>query len=53
MVSKVIDPLTKDKICLLSGPNKIVAPPPFDQMYEYMEESVAKLLEDSRIAAFK
>lgn len=51
-VSTVVDPLTRDKICLLTGVNKIESPPPFDQMYEYMEKEVAHLLEDCRIATF-
>jgi hypothetical protein len=53
LISKVIDPLTKDKVCLLSGVNKITAPPPLDQMFEHLEEKVALLLESSRLAAFK
>ena len=53
LIAKVIDPLTKDKICLLSGVNKIEAAPPLDQMSEHLGEKVALLLEASRVAAFK
>jgi hypothetical protein len=53
MVSKVLEPVTRDKVCLLSGANKIAAIPPFEQMYEHMEKDVAHLLENSRVAAFK
>jgi hypothetical protein len=52
-IKKCIDPLTRDKICLLSGVNKIESPPPLDQMIEHMEEKVALLLESSRVASFK
>lgn len=52
-ISKVVDPLTREKICLISGPNKIASPPPFEQMYEYMEMDVAHRLEDARVASFR
>lgn len=52
-ISKVVDPLTREKICLMSGPNKIVSPPPFEQMYEHMSEDAAHQLEDSRLADFR
>ena len=53
MISKVIDPRTEDKICLLSGVNKIVAPPPLDQMCEHMDKDVALMLESYRVGTFR
>ena len=52
-ISKVVDPLTREKIRLLSGPNKIASPPPFEQMYDNMEKDAAHQLEDSRVADFR
>lgn len=52
-ISKVVDPLTREKICLISGPNKIASPPPYEQMYEHMEVDVAHHLEGARVASFR
>jgi hypothetical protein len=49
---RCIDPLTADKICLLTGPATIESPPPVSQMVEYLDESIVALLEKERIAAF-
>ncbi len=51
-ISKVVDPLTREKICLMSGPNKITSPPPFEQMFEHLDVNVAQQLEGARVAAF-
>lgn len=51
-ISKAVDPLTREKIRLMSGPNKIASPPPFEQMYEHMDMDAAQHLEDARLAAF-
>jgi CRAL/TRIO domain len=51
-ISKVVDPLTREKICLMSGPNKIASPPPFKTMYDCMDKDTAHQLEHERIAAF-
>ena len=52
-ISKVVDPLTREKICLMCGPNKIASPPPYEQMYQYMEVEVAHHLEGARVASFR
>jgi hypothetical protein len=49
---RCMDPLTADKICLLTGPATIVSPPPVAQMIEYLDERIVALLEKSRVAAF-
>jgi hypothetical protein len=49
---RCIDPLTADKICLLTGPATIVSPPPVPQMVEYLDVNIVALLEKERIAAF-
>lgn len=51
-ISKVVDPLTRDKICLMTGPNRIESPPPFEQMYQHLPKSAAHHLEDTRLASF-
>lgn len=52
VVKNCIDPLTRDKIILLAGPNKIEAPPPYDEMAEHMDEKIAKYLEHARVSKF-
>jgi hypothetical protein len=52
-ISKVVDPLTREKICLMSGPNRIVSRPPFEQMFDHMDEDAAHHLEGSRVADFR
>lgn len=52
-ISKVVDPLTREKICLMSGPNKIVSPPPFEQMFEHMDMDAAHHLEGARVGDFR
>jgi len=47
-----IDPLTRDKICLLTGPATIASPPPSEQMAEYLGKDVVEILEKHRVAAF-
>jgi hypothetical protein len=49
---RCMDPLTADKICLLTGPATIVSPPPVDQMIKYLDERIVALLEKTRVAAF-
>jgi hypothetical protein len=51
-ISKAVDPLTREKIRLMSGPNKIVSPPPFEDMYECMDKNAAHQLEHARLVAF-
>jgi hypothetical protein len=47
-----IDPLTAEKICILTGPATIVSPPPVSQMIKYLDESIVALLEKAREADF-
>jgi hypothetical protein len=47
-----IDPLTAEKICILTGPATIVSPPPLSQMIQYLDESIVALLEKAREADF-
>jgi peroxiredoxin len=49
---RCMDPLTADKICLLTGPATIESPPPISQMIEYLDEAIVALLEKARVAAF-
>eukprot|EP00934_Nitzschia_sp_Nitz4_P003064 Nitzschia sp. Nitz4//scaffold350_size17454//2505//3533//NITZ4_008816-RA/size17454-processed-gene-0.29-mRNA-1//1//CDS//3329548862//3054//frame0 len=51
-ISKVMDPLTRNKICVMSGPNKIVSPPPMEQMYHHIPKEASHHLEQARVAAF-
>lgn len=51
-ISKVVDPLTRQKISLLSGANKIESPPPHEQMCNHLPEEAVQHLEKSRVAAF-
>jgi CRAL/TRIO domain len=53
VVRRYIDPLTREKICLLTGPALIASPVPSDQMTKYLSESVVEHLEKERIASFK
>jgi hypothetical protein len=49
---RCMDPLTADKICLLTGPATIESPPPVSQMIEYLDEAIVALLEKARVEAF-
>ena len=51
-IAKVVDPLTREKIMLLSGPSKIMSPPPFEKMYKCMGKDAAQQLEHARVTAF-
>jgi hypothetical protein len=53
IIKKVIHPVTRDKICPLSGANKIESPPPREQMLEHMSEEAADCLEKERVDSFK
>jgi hypothetical protein len=53
IIKKAIHPLTRDKICPLSGANKIESPPPREQMLEHMSEEAADRLEKERVGSFK
>lgn len=47
-----IDPLTSNKVQLLTGNAKIVSEPPFVAMHEFLEPHVAKFFESQRHASF-
>ena len=51
-ISKIIDPKTVEKICLLAGPNKIMSPPPLEEMTPHLGKEVAEYLEQARVADF-
>jgi hypothetical protein len=53
VVSKILDRCTRDKICVLAGPNKIISPPPLEGMMPHLGKEVAQLLEEARVADFK
>jgi hypothetical protein len=52
IIKKAIHPLTRDKVCPLSGPNKIESPPPREQMLEHMSDEAADRLEKERVDSF-
>jgi hypothetical protein len=52
IVKRWVDPLTAEKICILTGPATILSPPPVSQMVEYLDESIVALLEKARVADF-
>lgn len=52
IVQRCIDPLTRDKICLLEGPATIDSPPPKQFMERYLGTEVVEMLEGDRIASF-
>jgi len=53
LLSKILDACTRDKICVLAGPNKIISPPPLEGMTPHLGEEVAQFLEDVRVGEFK
>ena len=52
LVRRCIDPLTRDKICLLTGPATIASPPPWQAMEAYLGKGVVETLERDRLASF-
>jgi CRAL/TRIO domain len=47
-----LDPKTSGKIHLLSGPAKVVSPPPHDQIIRYLTDELSNRIEAERIASF-
>jgi hypothetical protein len=47
-----IDPLTADKVQLLTGNAKIVSEPPYEAMHEFLEPHLAKFIQDQRLVSF-
>ena len=47
-----IDPLTADKVQLLTGNAKIVSEPPYEAMHEFLEPHLAKFIENQRLVSF-
>lgn len=52
VVRRVLDPLTREKIAVLTGAAAIVSPPPIPQMTKHLSEEAAHFLEEERVAAF-
>jgi CRAL/TRIO domain len=51
-MQRCLEPETKEKICLLSGVNKIESPPPMDQITKHLPPKVVEFLESSRRVRF-
>lgn len=52
-IKPYIDPVTRDKICLLPGGSTKDSPLPLEEMTKYIEEDVALIMEKARIESFK
>lgn len=52
IIRRCIDPKTREKICLLTGPATIISPPPNASMAQYLDHDVIALLESRRVEAF-
>jgi len=48
-----IDPETRKKIVLLTGPARVASPPPTEQLLDYLEPEVEFLIEFERRSGFK
>jgi len=53
MIAKCLDPVTRDKICVVSGKCTIEAQPPTEKLVVHLGEAATQLLEATRIASFK
>jgi hypothetical protein len=53
MISKCMDPLTVERVCVLEGKCKIVAPPPIDKLRVYFGEEEMERLEATRSDNFR
>jgi hypothetical protein len=53
MISKCLDPVTSEKISVVSGKCTISSPPPQEKLVAFLGADPAKLMEDSRVASFK
>lgn len=53
MISKCMDPLTVQRVCVLEGKCKIVAPPPIQKLRVYFGEEEMERLEATRTDNFK
>jgi hypothetical protein len=53
MISKCMDPVTREKICVVSGKCTIVSLPPMEDLIAHLGEESVTLMEDTRVACFK
>lgn len=53
MVEGVLNEDMRERVRLLSGKAKIDAPPPLDEMTEFIEDDLVKHIEEERLAAFE
>jgi hypothetical protein len=51
-VKAVIDPVTAEKIQVLSGAANVDSPLPFDQLMQHVSSEVALMCENERLASF-
>lgn len=52
LVHRCLDPMTAEKIGVLTGPATIHSPPPIEAMEAYLDADVIKMLEDYRVSSF-
>ena len=53
MISKYMDPLTAERVCVIEGKCKIEAPPPMEKLLVHFGEEELERLEASRLKSFK
>mmetsp|Transcript_6378 Transcript_6378/g.15480 ORF Transcript_6378/g.15480 Transcript_6378/m.15480 type:complete len:360 (+) Transcript_6378:176-1255(+) len=53
MISKCMDPLTVERVCILSGKCKIEAPPPNEKLTKYFDDKSLERLEAMRVNNFR
>lgn len=53
VVRRCLDPVTAEKICLLTGPARIHSCPPYDQLVQYIDKELANLIEAERLSSFQ
>ena len=53
MISKCMDPLTVERVCIISGQCKIEAPPPDEKLKKYFGEQEVERLEACRVNNFR
>ncbi len=53
LISKLMDPLTVERVCILEGKCKIEAPPPNEKLQNYLDETALERLEAMRVDTFR
>jgi len=53
LISKLMDPLTVERVCILEGKCKIEAPPPNEKLKNYLGETALERLEAMRVNSFR